>query len=348
MENLPMKRLLTALLIALSCIVCHTEARNMNTPRIDKLFEKTKPVCFGRFVLDVPVDAVVVGGPQAFGPNIESLPNDVKSLASRAKAKRDEIRAKAHTIDRAEVISLNEGPTPNSWMLQYWKSDTAKEIGLETIEGFLAGAPHGFLYRTATSENQTTSDILKKITYVATQLRARDPKEIPTEPGVCLDVGFIADDSGRFQEIFGIGLRLPELPDVSFSLSSNKDAQQGDSFEDRRAEAKRAAFLVAPLATLFNKVKALREGKLTVQQGQGSEALFRRPLEDGDGAWHEFQFEYAGKRFDHRNPSWDATLYTGVAHNRAGAKPSSLTDDEAVALWDRLMSSVRLRALAKP
>ena len=156
-------------------------------------------------------------------------------------------------------------------------------------------------------------------------------------------MGFIADDSGKFQEIFGIGLRFPELPDASFSVSSNKDAQQGDSFEDRRAEAKRAAFMVAPLATLFNKVKTLREGKLKVSQGQGSEALFRRPLDEGDGAWHEFQFEYTGKQFDHRNPAWDATLFTGVAHNQAGSKPSSLTDEDAMELWDRLMSSVRLR-----
>ena len=347
MENMFMKRLLTTLLVALSCISCQIEARPMTTSRIDQFFSKTKPVCFGRFVLDVPFDADVVTGPQAFGPNIESLPNGVQSLARRAKAKRDEIQAKAHTIDRAEVISLNEGPTPTSWMLRYWKSDTAREVGLETIEGFLAGAPHGFIYRTATSENQTTSDTLKKITYVATHLRSRDAQQVPVEPGVCLDMGFIADDSGQFQEIFGIGLRFPGLSDVSFSLSSNKDAQQGDSFEDRRAEAKRAAFMVAPLATLFNKVKTLREGKLKVQQGQGSEALFRRPMEEGDGAWHEFQFEYVGKRFDHRNPSWDATLFTGVAHNQPGSKPSSLTDEEAMALWDRLMSSVRLRVSGK-
>ena len=90
-------------------------------------------------------------------------------------------------------------------------------------------------------------------------------------------------------------------------------------------------------------IKTLREGKLKVPQGQGSEALFRRPIEDGNGHWHEFQFEYTGKQFDHRIPSWDASLFTGVSHDQAGAKPSSLTDAEAMALWDRLMASVRLR-----
>ena len=321
----------------------------MNMPRVEKLFEKTKPVCFGRFILDVPFDAIVVRGAQAFGPTIDSLPDDARSLARRARTKRDVIQAKAQTIDRSEVISLSEGPTTGSWTLRYWEDDTAKAVGIQSINGFLAAGRHGFTYFTGTAprSGRTLDKELEDLSYVAKHLRSRESADVPTDPGVCLDVGFIADDTGRFQEIFGIGLRFPDLPDVSFSVSSNKNAQQGDSFEDRRAEAKRAAFLVAPMATLFNKVKTLREGKLKVQQGEGSEALFRRPLEEGGGAWHEFQFEYAGKRFDHRNPSWDASLFTGVAHNQAGSKPSSLTDEEAIALWDRLMSSVRLRVPTK-
>ena len=328
---------------ALLFIAGPTDARTMTTPRIDQMFATTKPVCFGRFVMNVPASATVVPGPQAFGPDIESLPNDVKSLARRAKAKRDEVQARALTKSKAEVISFVTGPTPGSWLLSYWEDKIAKKVELQNITGFLAAGPHGFIYPDQTGDEETPNDVLKNITYVATHLRARDPNEVPTDPGVCLDVGFIADDSGKFQEIFGIGLRFPELPDASFSVSSNKDAQQGDSFEDRRAEAKRAAFMVAPLATLFNKVKTLREGHLKVQQGQGSEALFRRPMEEGDGHWHEFQFEYTGKQFDHRNPSWDASLFTGINHDQAGAKPSSLTDAEAMALWDRLMASVRLR-----
>lgn len=341
--------ILCALPIALACISFPSEARNMTTPRLDQLFAKTKPVCFGRFVMDVPATAAVVPGPQAFGPNIESLPNDVKSLARRAKAKRDEVQAKSLTREQSEMVSFSEEPAPGSWTLIYWEDKLSKRVGIQSVDGFLATGPHGFTYfaETAPSEGRTIKFVTERLSYVATNLRARDPKEVPTEPGVCLDVGFIADDSGKFQEIFGIGLRFPELPDASFSVSSNKDAQPGDSFEDRRAEAKRAAFMVAPLATLFNKVKTLREGKLKVQQGQGSEALFRRPMEEGEGHWHEFQFEYAGQQYNHRNPAWDASLFTGVEHNQAGSTSSSLTDAEAVALWDRLMASVRLRVPSK-
>lgn len=338
-----MSRLLVILLLALTCISCQTEAHNMNQPRIDKLFEKTKPVCFGRFVMDVPVSARVVTGPQAFGPNIESLPNGARSLARLANAKRDEVQARSKTYDRAEVISLTNGVAAGSLILRYWDDDSAKKVGLQNITAYLSAGAHGFVYPDTNGDRETPDDVVKNINYIATHLRVRDPAEVPQEPGVCLDVGFIADDTGKFQEIFGIGLRFPELPDASFSISTNKDAQPGDSFEARRSEARRAALMVPELATAFAKIKTLREGKHRVQQGNGSEALFSRPLDNAQGHWHEFQFEYAGKRFDHRNPSWDAALFTGVARDQAGSVASGLSDEEAIALWDKLVASVRVR-----
>ncbi len=321
----------------------------MTPPRIEKLFEKTKPVCFGRFVVDVPMRTQVLAGPQAFGPYMEALPNEVQSLGRRATDARNKVRAKSQTTEHAEVISLEQAPNPGSWTLRYWESDSAKAVGLETFESFLAASPHGFFYRstTAKSVGRTAIQVEQNIKYVASHLRARDPAEVPTEPGVCLDVGFIADDSGQFQEIFGVGFRFPELTDASFSISSNKNAQQGESFEARLAEAARSAKGEPEMAAALAKIKTLRQGKHKVQQGEGSEALFKRPVSEGEGHWHEFQFEYAGKRFDHHNPPWDATLFTGVVRSDAGAAPSSLSDEEAIALWDRLMSSVRLRVPPK-
>ena len=334
-------------LFAVSCISSHTEARDMKTQRIDAMFEKTKAVCLGRFVIDVPAGAAVLAGPQIFNGAIETMPSRIHSAAPVIAVKAKELRATKHATLSGNLLQdeLTIGPISKNTIVFF---DDVAATRVVSVWGWIRSEPIDAIYKGgARLKDDGIRQELDSVNYIAAHLRARDPTEAPPEPGVCLDVGFIADDTGRFQEIFGIGLRFPDLPDVSFSVSSNKNAQQGDSFEDRRAEAKRAAFLVAPMATLFNKVKTLREGKLKVQQGEGSEALFRRPLEEGGGAWHEFQFEYAGKRFDHRNPSWDASLFTGVAHNQAGSRPSSLTDEEAMALWDRLMSSVRLRVPTK-
>ena len=93
-----MMRLFVTLFFALSCISCHTEARNMNSLRIDKLFEKTKAVCFGRFVVDVPVGVTVVGGPQTFNGAIETMPSSSGSASRVIEAKARELRATKHAI----------------------------------------------------------------------------------------------------------------------------------------------------------------------------------------------------------------------------------------------------------
>jgi len=316
----------------------------MNQPRIDKLFEKTKTVCFGRYVVDVPDSATVINGPQTFGASIKSLPYGAVKLQGLVSKRVAELQAVKHEeVEGSLLREVVDGPTSGGKTVISWASSHATY--LTAVQGYLKAAPHGFIYEGGIGSlgKRKLEDETSGLLQIATHLRARDPAEVPQEPGVCLDVGFIADDTGKFQEIFGIGLRFPELPDASFSISTNKDAQQGDSFESRRAEARRAALMVPELATAFAKIKTLREGKHRVQQGHGSEALFSRPLDDAPGRWHEFQFEYAGKRFDHHNPSWDAALFTGVAHDQAGSVASGLSDDEAIALWDRLMASVRLR-----
>lgn len=315
------------------------------SPKIDALFAKTKSVCFGRFVMDVPVNTDLIFGGQAFGPNIQTLENSSKNLRELASSKQSELEAIKHREEAGSLLRLAiDGPTEGSRVLQFWSSRNSTYT--TDVWGYLSVPPHGFLYKGLASpiDGRPLDGEMQKLTYVATNLRVRQPDEVPSEPGVCLDLGFIKDDTGKFQEIFNIGLRFPSLPDVSFSISTNKDARRDTSFEERRNEAKKAALAYAPLATLFGKVKTLREGKHEVFRWKGDEALFRRPLDgEQDGVWHEFQFEYLGIRYDHHNPGWEATLFTGVKGNTAGGQAASLTDDEVIALWDRLLSTFRLR-----
>ncbi len=314
-----------------------------NLPRIQKLFEKTQPVCFGRYVIDVPTETTVIVGPQEFGPRIETIPDGADKIAVLAEAKRNEVLQKSKTIDRAEIKDFAQGPTAGSWTLSFWETDTAQKAGVLDVIGYMPMGPHAVIYAstTAKSEGRTEDFLVSRLTSIAGNLRARTPNEIPTEPGVCLDLGFIADDSGKFQEIFGIGFRFPSLPGVSFSVSSNKDGEPSPPMSQRRREAEREV-RGTPYEAEFRKVKVLRDGKYTVAKRRGEEALFKRPLEEG-GYSHEFQFEVPGIRYDRNNPNLDAALYTGVEGNRPNAKGTDLTDEEAIALWDMLLSKLRLR-----
>ena len=95
----------------------------------------------------------------------------------------------------------------------------------------------------------------------------------------------------------------------------------------------------------YPKLTTLREGKRTVGIWQGEESLVRR----ADGT-HDFEWEAVSKERSTLHPARiGAKMYTKVAANRIGAADqASLTDDEAIALWDRLLDAVRFRVNAPP
>lgn len=315
---------------------------NSLPPKLQKLFEKTKPVCFGRFVINVPMETIVVPGPQAFGPNIETIENGAKNLYKLAEEKRKELESIKHEEEHGSLLrEFNRGPTQGSSTLLFRESPSATYT--MEIWAYLNAKPNAFIYRgsTAPSDGRTEETEKTKLAYIATHLRARAPDEIPSEPGVCLNLGFIADDSGKYQEIVGVGFRFPSLPDVSLSISSNKDGQTPQPLSVRRKEAEHSV-LGSILEGKFRQVKVLRDGPRKLYQWEGEEALFRRPREEG-GTWQEFRYDYPGIRYDKNNPRWDAAMFTGVDHNTAGGKASSLTDEEAIALWDTVTATIRLR-----
>jgi len=75
----------------------------------------------------------------------------------------------------------------------------------------------------------------------------------------------------------------------------------------------------------------------------GEEALARMPPENGGFTSHLFQFYAIGAANDILRPVADVQLDTGVKCNATKARQSSVSDEEAVALWDRLTGSIRAR-----
>jgi hypothetical protein len=83
-----------------------------------------------------------------------------------------------------------------------------------------------------------------------------------------------------------------------------------------------------------------REGKRNVNHWHGEESLIKRK----DGT-HDFEWALVGTPKDVANPSeFSVQMYTKVEHNTVGAaEVASLNDDEALALWDKLLSGLKFR-----
>ncbi|WP_251373793.1 T6SS immunity protein Tli4 family protein [Janthinobacterium sp. JC611] len=312
--------------------------------RLEVLFLKTKIVCFGRYSIKVPQEAELIYG------NI-SAPSRIDIIKGGVTAKNEKIAEdirKIKTSDSSsEIIYNGNGPIENSWQFHYFENKFSKEDGDVFFRTYINKGEITFGLSGSIPKGGTVTSAVATQSTRANSLRLREKDEIPAEPGHCLEGGFMGDSNYNDQEMADAGLYFPSFPDVTFSITSNKDAY-GDyppaeydakvrgklSLLARIQEAKDQQGKNYPPRTL------LREGKRDVQHWHGEESLIRRT----DGV-HDFEWTLVGTPRDIAYPAvLEASMYTKVAHNMVGAaEASSLTDEEAIALWDKLLSGLKFR-----
>jgi hypothetical protein len=313
------------------------------SPRLKNLFEETKLVCFGRYALTVPKETQVIWGDVSFPSKIyifKGAENSIKELVDRDIAKLKS------ADDDAEITYNERGPIEGSWQMRYYEDKVAKRFNLHFFNTYVSKGDLIFLLGGADSK-KSEEQILALEASRAKSLRLRTDEKIPSDEGYCIPHGFMASSFYGDQEMVNVGIHLPSLPDVTFSISSNKDAYADypkEEFEKKKVgelslltrirQAQEEQGIMYPHRTV------LREGKRDVQHWHGEESLIKRP----DGV-HDFEWGFVGTPKDVANPSeFIVNMYTKVEDNTVGAaKAASLSDDEAVALWDKLLSGLKFR-----
>jgi hypothetical protein len=318
--------------------------------RLHLLFAKTKLVCFGRYAVEVPLEAKLMIG--AVG-----VPTEVRAINGGLEASKlwvaEDIAKIKYAKDTAEILYNGKGPVEASWQIRYFEDEYMKKRGAVYFQTYInKGDLTFFIDDSVQQDNKidgkidTEAGAANRQAVLATNLRLRAADEVPAEPGFCVEHAFIADKLPEDQETASAGLYLPSFPDVTFSISSNKDAYADyppAEFEKYKPElsllyrigqAKKDQGMHYPDRTV------LREGKRDVQHWHGEESLIKR----SDGV-HDFEWALVGTPRDVANPSeFGVTMFTKVEHNTVGAaKSASLSDDEAVALWDKLLSGLKFR-----
>lgn len=314
------------------------------SPRLQALFEKTKILCFGRYAIKVPQEAQLVWGSASF-------PSEVKITSGGVdEAKRavdEKIASLKRAADTADVKYSGPGPIDNSWQIRYYEDDLSKKYDLYIFNTYVSKGNLTFVLGDATEKGESESTVVARQFAKAKSLRLRGAEEAPPEPGFCIEHAFMLSDQYDDQEMVNAGIYLPSLPDVTFSVSSNKDAyadyKKAEFEQMKRDELPLLARIKAAQKTqgiLYPKRHVLREGKRNVQHWKGEESLIRRR----DGT-HDFEWAFVGTPRDVANPSeFHAAMFTKVADNMVGAaSKASVSDDEAVALWDKLLSGLKFR-----
>ncbi|TYZ56573.1 hypothetical protein C2I33_01780 [Ralstonia solanacearum] len=189
-------------------------------------------------------------------------------------------------------------------------------------------------------------DAIEDLNVAARNLHARAEDGIPAAPGVCLDGAFLDDSSGWLtHETIPFGIRLKEFPDVHFSIQTIRNQGsliESSALEPRLKKAEENASRMGD-GGWYRRIKMLRRADRQIEGWTGYEALDRVPEQEDVRGHHDFKFMGLGHPTDPLRPELDVQMQTGVADNMIGKHLTSISDEEAVALWDKLTSTIRVR-----
>lgn len=312
--------------------------------RLAMLFAKTKTVCFGRYTLEVPQEAELTWGSSVISGDVTFIHGGLEASKRRVS---DDIAKIKRKSDTAEITYNKEGPVEASWQIRYYESDLDKKYKLHFFNTYINKGDLTFILSGSVDDSETEDAAAARLASRAQSLRLRAADEVPNEPGYCIPHGFMTDKLYAAQEMVSAGIHFPSLPDVTFSISSNKNAYGDYSPAEFESEKRRELSLLARIEQAkkdqglgYPSRTVLREGKRDVQHWHGEESLIKRK----DGT-HDFEWAFVGTPGDVANPSeYNVVMFTKVKHNVVGAAPAaSVTDAEAVALWDTLLSGLKFR-----
>jgi hypothetical protein len=310
--------------------------------RLQPLFEKTKTVCFGQFVVEVPMSAVVARGPTDIDSPIEYFAGAAHEISSRIEAQLLEVEKDRMFLSEADVIKFPlfgkviDGAVPGQKLVFGSRSQA-----FYSIDSFIPLGNDLFIQHVPTGVNK--DDAISSFNTVAKHLRLRAENEVPTEPGSCIEGGFISWQP-EFERA-SLGVRLKEFPDVHFSVAVIKNQNylvESSALEPRLERAEKEG------GSWYSRIKFFRRGPRELAHWKGFEALARKPAQEGSTESHQFAFVSLGALHDPLQPSLDVQLDTGVKDDVTASVKPSLTDEEAIALWDKLTSSIRVRPTGAP
>ncbi len=185
---------------------------------------------------------------------------------------------------------------------------------------------------------------------IARRLRPRAEHEIPSEPGQCIENAFLVDrpdeDKQEVRDFLNVGFRLKDPADVhlSISIEAATDNEQGKPgleklLNDSEAEARKEGNY-----NLYGVLTSFRRAKREIHDWKdGFEFLTKTPDEEGSHAHHDFWMIFRGQMDKLYHPYVDIRMATGVSDNQSGSIKPSITDAEAIALWDALTNTIRVR-----
>jgi hypothetical protein len=293
--------------------------------------------CFGRFLVDVPAGATVAGvsTDYLFGfLKLERTVMDAKRFAQFSVEREELYRGKDRK--KARTLLRSFAPQPSMRIIT-----TVRDVFGDESFGFEAyGLKGSILFsmkQDGYGENVMRERVLPNLEAMLANLRLREPKEIPAEPGLCIQDAFIeTDGSENALENVRTSLRFNKWPDLRVSVETMTMVKAEPSLLERLGSAK----VPEVFMSLMGQIKTLRRGVHDVGPIKGEESLNMVPTDEGYKV-HQFRWESRYELDDPFKPVIIVELSTGQGEDE-DVRPT-ISEKEAVELFDAVVNSIRLR-----
>lgn len=343
-------RKLCVLLLGFACAASWSAAqvRSMRgKAEVAKMTEKKKTVCVGRYLIDVPADAIVGLGHQRLGGfSIDTIEESEAAFRERLAQREIEIQAEADAkghseegMEHARDLGV-PGMSGRTWV--YGRSrgylmEGDRRVAMESVSVEAHAHAGGLSF--ALSADSTDESSVQAAEALLARLQLRGDDEVPAVPGFCVQRAVFAEPlpSHKTEHIV-MFLDLPAHPDLGMVLASLPGGRSGPDLLARAARTDAAAGMIESFL-----VTKLRAGKRNLN-GLDSEENLERVRELNFARTYAFMWEVEGVEGDPLQPFLSFELQAGL-NRRTGGKPvnASLHQDALLALWDSISSSIRLR-----
>lgn len=318
--------------------------------KMSELTRNLKPQCVGRYVIDIPGDALILGGATVQGVKIESKSMSREAFRQDIAHRGDELR-QSRSIDEYPLlyedreiegsdthifISRSTGSSPADREIEAYKWDRGYRIKL-----YIGGSD--FLH-----PDQTTLPSIKALSVkndvpgktrlvfdLAKRLRGRADETVPSEPGLCFLGAFLPGQAGDHEYAWAQFV-LASNRDVSIGMDSNSTDHTSDTLLQRANETNRDLEVLSG--------RTIRKGTVALQGMNAEEWLFTGKNDlgiQGTKCLLEANAITSGAH----SPLLTLDLDSGSpnAFMRERIQAASMSESEAVALWDVISRTLRPR-----
>jgi len=339
-------RLIIAGCLILSCIALtrkvqaaflNYQVTNMTTEMKDI---KVKPICVGRFLIDLPADAEVsYRGSMIAGWSIATYEETDEQFTARLEEREIQLSGQKNergmpTLESTRPFDIHGMHGKVRVFGREWIPGLPHEPVTEAVraEAMIRVQKHSFNL----SMKYVAEKDLKELDELVSQFRSRGENEIPNESGFCFDGGFITEPLKVEQsERTTMFVGLNGHPDVSIALDMTAGISTGETLLERHDRTSAGD-------EFRSRFHLFRRGTRTLN-GQAGDELLERVHEFNGNYGHKFMWEAAHNSTDSVFfPLMSFELSTG--NSQPGTTvDSSLTDAHALVLWDKMLSSLRVR-----